>query len=139
MEHCADRPEDLLPGDGEVGPSDKQGGGLVAGAVGDLLGDSHRHGALRPRLIDGLHNLGPGASRDQGADGRRRVLPVAHLQCGDRNGEAVDQLVVDVAYGDNPASSCALLAGGPHGATDHRGNRHVEVGVREHDARVVAA
>ena len=104
-----------------------------------MFGHGDGLGTLDLGLLDGSGHLGTRRRRHQRADGRRRVLAVAHLQGGDRNSQSVDQFVMDVAHGDDPSGSGALLSGGPHGTTDHRGYRHVEIGVGKHDARVVSA
>ena len=54
-------------------------------------------------------------------------------------GERRDEAVVDAFGDDQPRRGGAALAGGEEGAVDGAVDRDVEVGVVEHDERVLAA
>ncbi len=87
---------------------------------------------MRLDLLDRLHV-------DQGADHRARLEPVGDLHRAGGLGEALGEGVVDVVLHQDAVGADAGLAGIPVFRGDGTLDRHLDVGIVEHDERGVAA
>ena len=92
-----------------------------------------------PRLLDALEQPLQALPVDERTDGGIRLRRVSALQRGDAGLEAIDELVMDRRVHDEPVDRHADLPLMEKLAEDGTADGEIEVGIREHHARAVAA
>src|ERR1019366_8083809 len=108
-------------------------------AFGEAAASAGGFSAFLAGHLDVAENGLPVRPIDAGADVDTRLHAVADLEFAGALHHGGDKLIVDGVFHNGAAGGGALLAGGEEGAVDHVFHRGVEIGVSQHDGRILAA